>query len=237
MSGLSPELQQLVPTYKEAHSPTNADLERIMAGLKARLGDAAFAAVESAQITAATTASTATTGLLVMKGAGIGLAGLAALGSLWYIGTQRPPPVDASQTQPEPVVALQPQNAPAVNAPAVNAPELPKAEAPLTAATPAVNNDAARAAAPSRPRDKLAEEVALMTRAQAALHGGKPAAALEALSEHERKFGNGLLAEERTAARVQALCALGRTAEASAQSSQLSPKSLHGQANACGARK
>jgi hypothetical protein len=78
-----------------------------------------------------------------------------------------------------------------------------------------------------------------MSRAEVAINSGRPAAALEVLSEHERKFGNGLLKEERIAARVQALCALGRNAEAEAQLAQLSSKSLHETESrqACGWRK
>jgi hypothetical protein len=74
----------------------------------------------------------------------------------------------------------------------------------------------------------LSEEVAIISRAETALRGGKPAAAIEILNEHERKFSNGLLAEERIAAQAQALRALGRTAEADAQLTKLSPNSLHG---------
>jgi len=71
--------------------------------------------------------------------------------------------------------------------------------------------------APTRPASGLAEEVALLSRAETALHGGRFVKALGALDEYERKFPRGALAEERTAARIQALCALGRTEEANAQ--------------------
>ena len=66
-----------------------------------------------------------------------------------------------------------------------------------------------------------------------------PARLSRLLNEHERRFGNGLLAEERIAARIQALCALGRTTEADAQLARLSPKSLHGEParQACSSRK
>ena len=81
-----------------------------------------------------------------------------------------------------------------------------------------------------RSRDGLAEEVVLLSRAQTELRAGRPANALLALNEHQRKFPRGTLAEERTAARIQALCALGRTDEANAQLKQLasiSPNSAH----------
>jgi len=83
-------------------------------------------------------------------------------------------------------------------------------------------------AAAHRTRDNLAAEVELLSRAETALHNGKPGAALQVLNEHARKFSNGLLKEERIAARVQALCALGYRSEADAQMALLSPKSLHG---------
>jgi hypothetical protein len=76
----------------------------------------------------------------------------------------------------------------------------------------------------------LAEEVALLSRAETELRAGRPAKALLALSEHQRKFPRGALSEERTAARIQALCALERTDEANAQLKQLlhiSPNSAH----------
>jgi hypothetical protein len=41
-----------------------------------------------------------------------------------------------------------------------------------------------------------------------------PVSALRALAEHERRFARGVLAEERSTAKVLALCDLGRTAEA-----------------------
>jgi Flp pilus assembly protein TadD len=81
-----------------------------------------------------------------------------------------------------------------------------------------------------RSRDGLAEEVALLSRAETELRAGRPAKALSALSEHQRKFPRGALAEERAAARIQALCALGRTDDANAQLRQLlhlSPNSAH----------
>lgn len=61
----------------------------------------------------------------------------------------------------------------------------------------------------------------LLSRASAELHAARPAAALEALDEHERKFPKGVLRQERAAARVKALCALGRLEEARAELARL----------------
>jgi hypothetical protein len=66
----------------------------------------------------------------------------------------------------------------------------------------------------------LAEEVGLLRRARAALNAGDPAAALAHLAEHSRRFPAGVLAEERDAARVLALCHAGRRDEARAQASR-----------------
>lgn len=56
------------------------------------------------------------------------------------------------------------------------------------------------------PADSLAEETALLRRAQASLSDGKPRGALSALREHKQRFSEGVLAEERRALTVVALC-------------------------------
>jgi outer membrane protein assembly factor BamD (BamD/ComL family) len=53
-----------------------------------------------------------------------------------------------------------------------------------------------------------------LQRAERALRDGKPEQALSVLSEHARQFPKGELRAERTAARIAALCALNRKAEA-----------------------
>lgn len=60
----------------------------------------------------------------------------------------------------------------------------------------------------------LDDETRLVRDADAALRGGDAARALTLLDEHARLFPSGVLAEERAAERVLALCALGRTGEA-----------------------
>lgn len=67
----------------------------------------------------------------------------------------------------------------------------------------------------------------------ASLSTPSDALALMALDEHQRRFPSGALVQERAAARIQALCALGRTEEASAESLNLkrmspnSPQAAH----------
>ena len=111
-------------------------------------------------------------------------------------------------------------------------PPAPIEKVPESAPSAVPRAEAAEERAPvaPRPADSLAEEVAILSQASAALHGGRPAAALKALDEHRRKFPRGALVQERTSARIQALCALGRMKEAQAELARLartSPNSPH----------
>jgi hypothetical protein len=63
--------------------------------------------------------------------------------------------------------------------------------------------------------DALARELSEVRGAQAALRGGDGATALVALDAHDRDFPAGQLAEEAGVLRVEALCAVGRTIDAS----------------------
>jgi len=116
---------------------------------------------------------------------------------------------------------------------------VPEIRVNRSVAEPGLEHPEVRVAAFHHSRDALAQEVALLSRAAAALHDGNPTQALVALNEHEQKFPRGWLAEDRTAARIRALCALGRSTEADAVAARLSPTSLHGQPvqGACGTRK
>jgi hypothetical protein len=73
---------------------------------------------------------------------------------------------------------------------------------------------AARAEAPRSAADLVAEEASLLRAANGALARGDSSAALARLDEHAARFPHGALSAERQAARVFALCAAGRTAEA-----------------------
>jgi hypothetical protein len=136
-----------------------------------------------------------------------------------------PPEAQLAQAEPAPGVSA------AVHAEAAPMPALSAAQKLESA--PAKVRDSARATTTS---DQLADEADILLRAEAELHAGRANAALKLLNEHERRFARGLLAEERTAATVQALCALGRKAEATARLSRLSAASLQSERarRACG---
>jgi hypothetical protein len=80
--------------------------------------------------------------------------------------------------------------------------------------TPAAFPSARVASAPSAPTDGLADERRLLDAARGAVEREDGASALTATAEHERKYPNGILAQEREAIAVRALLLLGRNAEA-----------------------
>ena len=236
MSELSPGLKELVRASQSASLPTEVDSARIFAALRARLGDAVMG-VDAGQ--AATTSIS--TGFTLGKVSAISLAGLALLGGLWFFAARahRAASLEANAA-PSAAATISAALVPAPSATSSSAQASDdRSESDVESNNGRPDSAQVRPAASHHVHDTLAEEVVLLSRAETALHTGKPAVALEALNEHERKFGNGLLKAERIAARVQALCALGRNAEADAQLAQLSPKSLHGEQSrrACASRK
>ncbi len=106
----------------------------------------------------------------------------------------------------DPVAAEPTTNAAVVSPSPTPRPTPPRArpEPPRVAPTPT-----------AEPRvDTLAEENALLSQATRALARDDPDAALTALRSHATRFGDSALADLRTALRVEALCALGKGAQA-----------------------
>ena len=124
--------------------------------------------------------------------------GLAALATALWLGAR---PAPSPELPPAPLPPPPPDLA---------VPAAPWAPAPPPAPP---GNDVAVAPAPSQ----LAEETRLVREAQKALAAKDGARALEALETHARRFPDGVLREAREAARVLALCALGRVDEARAE--------------------
>lgn len=70
--------------------------------------------------------------------------------------------------------------------------------------------------APVPAEDALTAELALVSAAKQQLRGGQAEAALASLDDHAQRFAKGQLAGERDELRTEALCRLGRTADATA---------------------
>jgi hypothetical protein len=208
---LTPKAEELVRAGREAFRPTDADRERVFQALGPQIagGHDAPPADGVLHAGAAAKASLMKISAVIV---GLGVAG----GGLYFASRTEAPPVKA-------VVSVQAKSPPVAPAPTNELSE----KLPTLPEPPSVEK---RASAAARSADNLAQEVAILSRAGAELHAGRPAVALKTLEEHQRKFPSGKLAQERTAARVQALCALGRTKEARADFARLarsSPNSPH----------
>lgn len=157
---------------------------------------------------AAATAGVAAGSKLATWGVGKTLAALALGGAmvgggavLWSF-QERPAPTPSVAASTG--AADEPPAPPAV--PSVPAPAPPIAPAVAPAAPPAA---APSPAAPPRPKADAAAEGALLESAREALARDDAARAKEALLEHERRFPQGQLREERRALTVVALAQLG----------------------------
>jgi hypothetical protein len=91
----------------------------------------------------------------------------------------------------------------------------PSAPAPAVRASAEPRGAEPDAPAP-RPVDALAGEMGALRDAHGALQGGDPARALSLLDAQSATYAGGQLREERDAARVTALCKLGKKDEARA---------------------
>ena len=122
------------------------------------------------------------------------------------------PEASPAPSAPPPVVATgKAQNA-SVPAPPMRARQ--------TSALPPRVIKPAASVAPAKANNALNQELLLLSRAQGALSSGEVDRALALLDEHATTYPNGALREERMAARVFALCALGRQEEARAEAQQ-----------------
>jgi hypothetical protein len=126
-----------------------------------------------------------------------------------------------------------PFEAPAVRAP--SEPALPSAASfPTGARVEALSGSGAQSAATSPSavvptRELLRAEARALGEAQRALDQRQPALALRLIEAQRHTFAGGALGEERNAVRVLALCALGRTEEATVEAARFlaaAPRSL-----------
>jgi len=219
MSTLSPRGHALVNVGRSAFRPTDADRARLLAELRSQLGDAALPPDMS------TVASVAAAGKSLWPIISMVVLGAGLVSGALFFARQRGTGQDhlqETQEMQETIVAPL-AIAPQVIDPAA-APSAEQATIPATTAL-AANPPELPAASVHRPKDRLAAEVTILSRATHDLRAGHPAEALKALDEYRHKFPKGLLGEEQCAARAQALCALGRFDEANAKLASLAPQS------------
>jgi len=213
VTDLSPEARALFDAGRRSLQPTADDRERILAALSGQIPGQGGSHGGGAPSGAAATGFgwRALTGLAV----GVGVVGAVVVGLRWH--------------EPAPVHSMPSESR--SSAPVVAAPLPPAlAVAPVASDAPAADTLApspSKHAGTSAASDRLAEEVAILSEAERDLHAGQYQSALRLLDEHQRKFPHGTLTQERVAARVQALCGLGRVKEAERALGRLSPNSPH----------
>jgi hypothetical protein len=223
MADLRPEARALVRAGKTAFRPHAADRERVLQSLTRTLGESATLGAVHRTEPPAGAAGPFPLGSWVLGGLGalaIGAAVVLAMHPSTTASSRVAAPMSSSISTVE--------SAPSAAVPSVNADDLPvqnHAESPSLLPRPGTRSSVARS-----PSDSLPEEVRLLSKAEQQLNAGHAAEALSTLGEHERRFPGGALAEERLAARVQSLCALGRVNEARGDLAKLArtyPGSAH----------
>jgi len=233
MSDLSPRARQLIELGRVGDEPDSAARDRVRSKLLMAVGTgvAASAAAKSATAAGKVWAGSA---LLKLMG-GVCAAGIAVGGATWAVSTRAPdsePPLQA--------------RSPAITAQAVRSAERPATSETVASSTPAAPTEVLRApkvippprassaavavSASAQPGRAAAEastlegELSLLREAQAAMARGNAGRSLELLEEHGSRYPNGILSQEREAARVLALCGLGRHDEARAEAARFVEK-------------
>lgn len=224
MTQLSPEARRLLQLARTQDEPSRAALNRIERLLAARIARGIGATAVGALW--AQSASGVVLGTSKVIGIAV-LAGTASAVGYWALPSHAPAPVAAIAVSPKareitilpPSDARRAENA-VSSAPAVSegptAPMLapsprmaPRPVAALGAATPSTTEVSDIFSSASEPRDLLREETAELRRAQQALRAGNSQLALKLLSQQDQTFRQGALQQERSAARVLALCQSG----------------------------
>jgi len=228
VSELGPEAKALLDLARGADDPSGADRARVRSAVAARV---AIGAAAGAAVTAATTTSVAGAGAAagaVAAPLGLGMKILFAIGAAAAVGMGAVTYVDSKPPAPRPSATasqVAPRDPPRAALPSATSAQPPRAPAPSPSQEPepapsvsatARVSPSAPAAAPSSSVPSVTREVELLAEAQSAINAGDGARALVLLDEHARRFPSGAMSQEREAARVFALCALGRTGEARA---------------------
>ncbi|MEO8900389.1 MAG: hypothetical protein ABI488_02150 [Polyangiaceae bacterium] len=206
MTALSPNARALVQAGREGFRAPPGERERLEALLLARPNPEVGNSIRPAQLRPA--------GWRFVPAVALGLTLVGGAAYLALSATPShalAPPVRAA-------VAAQPSALPASPAPSV---DVTAAVALMPSAKAAVEPRALT----SRPEDRLAQEVALLSRATGSLRSGRPADALKALDEYQRKFPAGVLSVERRAVKAQTLCTMKRVSEGRAEAAHLAPQS------------
>jgi len=216
----SPELRAFYRAAQKQEEPKRTDRRVVRAAL---LSAGAFSIAANAGATSGTIAALIPGGAkaLVVGYVALGVAIGAGAAVVGVASTRPPAPVAsasaASVPRPHTISRSAPESSPA--------PTLPSSLQRVIAPPSVTPSDTAR---PSRPQHaiapppvtqsapSLAEESRALAEVQAALSAHDASKALRLLAAQDRDFAAGALGQERSAARVVALCTAGSTSEAQA---------------------
>lgn len=206
---LSKGATELVREGRQALRPTDLDKARVLAAIQHRLVAGDLAPTDTAR------APSASAGGMTMGRVAAFAAGVVATVAAFIVYTR-----GQSEAQPQAVEAssaavVLPSDATAPSAVSEATEQSTQAIASASTTAPL-----ARSGRRSDESDRLAEEVALLTRAEKEFHAGNLKRALVAADEHRLKFPKGVLAQERVSLRIQVLCGLGRNDEAESEATR-----------------
>ena len=218
MKELGPDARDLIRQVGETDGPARGTRDRIRRSLVAAIaagattaGTTGAAAKTVAAIAASAAGKTAATAGMVQIGIWFVAGGLLGAAVVAPVALTSPTPAPSSRASSVSVERRAPERVvhPEARAEPSPLPAEPVVEsAPSNSAVPQKTPSAAPA--PSA----LGQEVQLLKDAQRELSTGNAARALALLDAHRAQFPRGELRGERMAARVFALCALGRVEEA-----------------------
>jgi hypothetical protein len=229
---MSPELKHLFRSTGLENRPSDVDRERILNQLQSRLGIATPSTGNISNALVSRNVARSLYGKATIVVAGMAL----IIGGIALLRNERKKSVPEVVSTPNGSVVVSSTRLKgdgaeiaALAAATVPTSVVPEVNPGIVEETPKTISAQGASRRVNRTHDNLTEEAGILSRAQSALHSGHAESALQVLAEHERRFKYGILAQERTAVRIQALCALGRVNEANTLLRGLSPKSLTGE--------
>ena len=232
MNDLDFRARAIVEAARDADQPSSADRDRIKRAVLVQVAAGVMASTSAAATVGAGMSVGMSVGMKVgLAVLAVSLVGGGTAGYLHWTGQYRLASVvkhkvgeDSTARMPTispvelPAVVVPPALAPAQSEGKARKPDRPRKLAGLA------SSEGERVAE----EDQLNGEVAVLKRAREELRLGRPAQALETLLDYDRRFGKGVLGEERQAIAAIAACQAhpGPNARAQAQAfMRLSPKS------------
>jgi len=221
MSKLSREARSIIDAARGGEEPPDAIRARVRREVLLRAGGVAVASTLATKTAVAgSAAGGASVGVgLATKIAIVAFVGTIGAGTALWATRDAPspiaaPPLAQSAQTAMPLVEAPPRalgEEPPAPAEQEAPPEPTPTSTPVIVAPPKPSTPAKKEhTEPHAGKDTIEAEVGLLREAQDALRAGRADKALSILEDHEKSFSGGALGEERRAARVFALCAMGK---------------------------